>query len=315
MSALSGFPLVNQNSEPTMDGHPDENAPNNCVATCLAAILTYLNGKPYDGDQLKDAVYGQSYTGPMDPARFIGYCAGEGVRLSDTTGEPSALVLAAHAYVAQGQPVLLQIPSAWNDEPPPTEGSTHCVVAAKEDPGSLTCMNPWGGFWHYGSDSYWTERVRYGSIWKAEKVMAGVPTGWRDDGTTLYGPNGVPVTLGFRDYVLAHTWDAGNWPLVAAYGAESIEPGNPSIGQGTRQDFRVSSLGWTASRGVYQIWVGQDVQALMAEVASLKAQLAAAQQSAPAPTASDSTEHAKAQALDALMALYGVTSSATAKAA
>src|SRR5258708_21451598 len=41
------------------------------------------------------------------------------------------------------------------------------------------------------------------------------PTGWHDDGTTLTAPNGVKVVHGFRDYVLAHNWDAANEPVMA----------------------------------------------------------------------------------------------------
>ena len=272
-SQLSGFPLVNQNREPTMDGHPDENAPNNCVAADVAAILEYFTGKPYDGDEIKDAVYGQGYTGPMDPAHFVAYMAEQGVQWKETTGEASALILAAHAYIADGKPVLLQIPSAWNDEPPPTSGSTHAVVAVKEDAGSLTCMNPWGGFWHYGSDSYWTERVRYGSIWFAEVVTVGVPQGWRDDGKTLVAPNGVAVTLGFRDYILGHAWSAADVPQAVEYGAPEVSLGG-HFGAGTRQDFTFTSLIYTQAKGIVPAPVAADYAVAMQQLAAANAQIA-----------------------------------------
>lgn len=107
------------------------------------------------------------------------------------------------------------------------------------------------------------------------ETMGGVPTGWSDDGTTLVAPNKVPVVKGFRARVLTGPWDARDWPLAAEYGSDSIEPGNPAIGAGTRQDFRMTSLGWTESRGVYRIWTGQDLRALSAQVADLERQLAA----------------------------------------
>lgn len=117
-----------------------------------------------------------------------------------------------------------------------------------------------------------------------------IPTGWKDDGKTLVAPNGVPVVMGFREYVLAHTWDANNWPLAAeqVISGGSIEPGNAAIGPGSRQEFRLTSLGWTQSRNVYVIYVGQDIRALEQQltaanthVTQLEAQLAST--SAPAP--------------------------------
>ncbi len=128
-----------------------------------------------------------------------------------------------------------------------------------------------------------------------------IPTGWKDDGKTLVAPNGVPVVMGFREYVLAQAgvggWDANNWPLAAeqVIVSGSVEPGNTAIGPGSRQDFRLTSLGWTASRNVYVIYVGQDIRALEqqlaaanAHVAQLEAQLAS--MPAPAPADPKATE-------------------------
>lgn len=279
MSQLSGFPLVNQNHEPTMDGHPDENAPNNCVVADLAAILMYYHpGRTYDGDEIKDAVYGQGYTGPMDPAHFVAYMESQGVLWKETQGEPLALVMAAHAYVAAGSPVLLQIPSNWNEEPPPTEGSTHAVVAVKEDSGSLTCMNPWGGFWHYGSDSYWQARIRYASVWRAEVQTVGVPQGWRDDGRTLVSPNGAQVVLGFRDYILAHPWAADDVPVGAQYHMGDQVAPSQTYGPGDRQDFTRTSLIYTQALSVAVAPVAADFATSQAMLAQARAQIAALQQ-------------------------------------
>ena len=101
----------------------------------------------------------------------------------------------------------------------------------------------------------------------------GIPSGWHDDGTTLLAPNGVAVVKGFREWVLTHPWDANDLPLAVERVLPSIEPGNPSIGAGARQNFRLTSLGWTPSKSVYVIWVGQDIVALEAQVAQLQAQL------------------------------------------
>ncbi len=108
--------------------------------------------------------------------------------------------------------------------------------------------------------------------------VAGIPTGWHDDGATLTASNGVQVVHGFREWVLAHPWDAGNTPMAAEriITTGSIEPGNASMGPGSRQDFRFSSLGWTAKTNVYQIATGQDIVALANQLVELQMQLTSA---------------------------------------
>jgi hypothetical protein len=123
-------------------------------------------------------------------------------------------------------------------------------------------------------------------------VSSNVPTGWKDDGKTLVAPNGVPVVKGFCEYIMARSWDANNWPLAAeqVITSGSIEPGNATIGLGSRQDFRLTALGWTESRNVYVIYAGQDIRALEqqlaaanAHVTQLEAQLASMPAPVPAP--------------------------------
>jgi hypothetical protein len=130
-----------------------------------------------------------------------------------------------------------------------------------------------------------------------------IPTGWKDDGTTLVAPNGTPVILGFRDYVLNHAWNPDDWPLAPERHLESLEPGDPTAGAGQRQDFRMSSLGWNQAHGVYRIWVGRDLVALAAQVAELQTKLAAIPAGGPA---SDADAAAKAlAAIHALAAALG----------
>jgi len=67
----------------------------------------------------------------------------------------------------------------------------------------------------------------------------------------------------------------------------SIEPGNAAIGPGSRQDFRLTSLGWTQARNVYVIYVGQDIRALEQQLAAANAHVAQLEQQLqiqPAPT-------------------------------
>ncbi len=99
-----------------------------------------------------------------------------------------------------------------------------------------------------------------------------VPLGWKDNGATLTAPNGHTVTLGFRDYVLNHNWDAGNWPLEEAHAQDPLELSNPSLGHGTQQVFHVTVLEWTPTHGVFVAWGGQELLKLRELLAQDKPQ-------------------------------------------
>jgi N-acetyl-anhydromuramyl-L-alanine amidase AmpD len=86
-----------------------------------------------------------------------------------------------------------------------------------------------------------------------------IPTGWKDDGTTLTAPNGVKAVAGFREYVLADNWDKDNWPLQAEAARTPLEDSNPSLGGGTWQPFRWTTLEYTTKRGVFVAWTGQEL--------------------------------------------------------
>ncbi len=108
-------------------------------------------------------------------------------------------------------------------------------------------------------------------------AMPVVPTGWKDDGQTLTAPNGIQVTLGFRQYVLIHSWNPGNYPLGPAVALNPLEESNPALGGGTQQVFRWIVLEWTSSRNVFFSWVGQELHAVRADRNNLKAELAKCQ--------------------------------------
>lgn len=97
--------------------------------------------------------------------------------------------------------------------------------------------------------------------------------GWHDDGTTLTAPNGHRVVLGFRGYVLNYPggWDAGNQPLEEEWHASPLETSNPGLGDGQKQGFTKTTLEYTPARGVFEAWQGQEIVALRAQIAALKA--------------------------------------------
>jgi hypothetical protein len=109
-----------------------------------------------------------------------------------------------------------------------------------------------------------------------------IPQGWTDDGTTLKGPDGTPVVLGFRQHVLdpKNNWDPANVPLEPEQHKIILEQSNPSLGAGQRQRFRWATLEYTPKMGVFEAWTGPELlwyekqyQALLAKVADLQQQL------------------------------------------
>lgn len=110
---------------------------------------------------------------------------------------------------------------------------------------------PWAQLWQY---------LRGGNM---------VPQGWHDDGVTLTAPNGIMVTQGFRGYVLASNWHKDNWPVEASVGKTPLELSNPSLGGGTRQLFRWTTLEWTPNKGVFVAWTGPEIMALEARIVAL----------------------------------------------
>ena len=101
-----------------------------------------------------------------------------------------------------------------------------------------------------------------------------IPTGWKDDGTTLTAPNGHVVVLGFRGYVLAHNWAPDNVPLESERGVEALEWQNPAAGAGSRQVFLRTALRWNPGADVAEIALGPELLALEAQLVAAKQQLA-----------------------------------------
>lgn len=288
------WPGLNQLNEAVHDGLPDSDRSYECVPTSIASGLIFLTGRTYDGDEVRDAVYGANYVGGTAPSAYVAYCRAQGVDLVPFNGSQAALVSEIHSQLHQGHPVVITIPSQWGTPPPdPVHpvGWTHVGIMYGDGPGELELMNPW--IWpqqHIGDDAYWAARLCFGQVWVMSKIgapppMAGTPQGWTDDGTTLKAPNGKTVTLGFRQYVRAADWQPDDQPEEEAVGLPSIELGNPSIGAGSRQIFTKRALGYTPSRNVYEMYTGQELLAWINHAQGLQQQLTAAQSAGQQATA------------------------------
>lgn len=179
---LVNAPLVDQLAEPTLDGQSDENARANCVPASLTSGVRALEpGAVVDGDALKDAVYGQGYTGATDPARFAGYLAAQ-YRITlaryPATGTAAGAALIAQIIqgVRGGLPVTGAIPSQWATAPTDPlnpVGGTHEVLFCDYDGATLTAMNPWpvngtSAFYQQQPVSWWQARLVYGRVFTLE---------------------------------------------------------------------------------------------------------------------------------------------------
>jgi hypothetical protein len=179
---LVAVPLRNQLAEPTTDKRPDEGAHKNCVAACVAAVLTWATGRDWYGDQCHDAVYGEGYYGGQDPAAYVDWLRGQGVEAIEYRSASGAkLVANAKAEVSLRNPVLLTIPGYWTGNYAGWDmvyfpRGTHEVVACDVGPGWLTCMNPWPSdgrhaFYQRQSDAWWAARICYGREFTCRRVV------------------------------------------------------------------------------------------------------------------------------------------------
>ncbi len=242
MFMLPDFPLVNQLNDPPTNGQADENARWNCVAAALAAALIYTLHRPFTADALKDAIYGEDYTGPLSIDHFVGYCARLGIHLQHVGGDNSTLIAAIHMALAAGQPVLLTMPSNWKvapGDPQHFPGYTHVGVACGLLADGVRVMNPWGGFWQDGTDSWWMARLCYGAVW--------VVTGAREDSMTI------------EEFATANPWvgQPVETPQVTSFGKECC--------------YTNAIIGWTATGGAFLGDAGRQLAALRQQIAALAA--------------------------------------------
>lgn len=281
---LFNAPLVDQLNEPTLDGGPDEAAQSNCVPACLSsALMGFYPGQAYDGDELRDAVYGEGNTGATDPAAYVDYLAAHGVQMTlYTSTDGHALVSAIVDALRTGHAATGAIPSMWATapaDPVHATGGTHEVLWCDTDGTSfLTAMNPWPvdgahAFYQTQPLDWWAQRIVYGRIFTLAKTGAGIHVD-----TSGLGP-------GFAGYVTEHA-------ITAAKVIGEVDTGNASypgeafaaFADGTIL-YYTNAMGVRADRGAYlvaELW--GEIVALRAQVAKLQATPAPAPAPAPVPT-------------------------------
>jgi hypothetical protein len=232
-------PLIDQRAERGSDGRPPEDGNMDCVPVALASMARglrpELSGVPggdaprITGDGLHDAVYGQGYVGMQDPAKFYGVLSSSeyGVRIrayrAGTVPSGDAPAAQLYAYAAEavygGRPVLLSIPSDWNNEPP-RSAFAHMVAACDvtDHLGThLTAMNPWGGFYQTQARAWWVERLdrcAYKAAWVMERMEV-VRVSWQQQSDrTGRDDKGHACGEGLMNYLQ----EPGNAALLASDG-------------------------------------------------------------------------------------------------
>lgn len=222
---LIDCPVVNQRTEVGSDGRPPEDGNMDCVPSALASMARGLNPSlRVTGDDLHDQVYSQGYIGMQDPARFVSVLAAQdGMRLvGPVTGSAQALYGRAVAEIAAGHPVLLSIPSDWNDEPPHSAYAhmvAGCDVAGNG--AQLTAMNPWTASYQTEDAGWWVERLNccaYKALWVMERIVEGGTSVWQQqsDGSGKDDVGHV-CGAGIMSYLVAHELTGSDGLLSETY--------------------------------------------------------------------------------------------------
>lgn len=256
---LPAFPMKSQRTEdPTQ-----VNREYDCVATSIAACVQFLTGHPTSGSELKNVIYGSAYVGATVISDYVDEVARRGAILRTFAGVPQELVAEIRAELAQGHPVVA---SEIDPYVSADLGWSHMLAFYACTATTLTAMDPYIAQPVTKSDADWMRVLKYNEVWpllkKEEPAMVHIPAGWKDDGTTLTAPNGFPIVQGFRAYLLSHAWTPDNLPVEAEQHVSQLEISNASLGAGSRQRFRLTTLEWTAQRGVFVAWTGPELLAL-----------------------------------------------------
>jgi hypothetical protein len=150
----------------------------------------------------------------------VDYCKSLGVRLYPVEGDYPSLIAQAHKFLADGKPVAFT-QDDWivDTSLPDYQGWTHVAAWYADGPGTLTSMDPWGGFPRMKSDAGWIAVMRAREIWIAERLEEIV----RIDITTP----GIPT---YFEVVDAHHWRCKQTGHLLGYGMLDFYKGYGNAG-------------------------------------------------------------------------------------
>src|SRR5712692_6111656 len=159
MPFLQNYPMVGQ-----IDGSINEQM--DCVAASVASALQYLTKRRYTSVETNNAVYGTSYVGVTDPAKYVNYAKQQGVSMSAIAGNNNELIQSTQKYIKQGKPVLLTIADPYA---PASLGLTHVVACYGSTDTALVVMDPYIDTSTTKSIQEWSSILRYGVVWVLER--------------------------------------------------------------------------------------------------------------------------------------------------
>jgi len=198
-------PLFGQRTTVTGDLQESENAEFNCVAASIAAIiLRYENlvqwSKEINPDLLKDAAYGQGYTGGTAASSYVAICNKLGYTLSHIDGNTTILVKKGHELLQRGIPFIFT-----EDDPyvPASYGWSHVCVVDGEINSGFTVMDPYPPKRLTISDGWAINNFRFNQLWYLEPKEAGMVLSLKDPVTgSMFsdGGNNTWLSKGPKDY-------------------------------------------------------------------------------------------------------------------
>lgn len=253
VTTLAHFPMVSQRTTVTSDGKPSEDALYDCVPASIGAVMLWLEGKSawdstINPDKLKDAAYGDAYTGGTSAAKYVDICKSMGFILSSIdTADPAHTVVLARQLLGENKAVIYTELDPYVDTSlPQYQGWTHVCVFIGDDGSGLTAMDPFIAQPVYKSDAAWASLLRANQVWTVEKIST-LPPNWNWDGKYLTCPSG-RATLGFAAHILAKlqagTWDADDYIIGEQYYTKQLEASNPGLGDGDQLKTRKHLLGY-----------------------------------------------------------------------
>lgn len=127
--------------------------------------VLYLTGQKLDLDVMVTACYGPNYHGATSAARYVEYCAQQGVHLYPIDGPPATLVADLHSLIQEGKPCLLTEPDVYAPAHPDW---SHALSVYGETPGVLIARDPYSTRDVTHPDAVWASLLEYREIWVLE---------------------------------------------------------------------------------------------------------------------------------------------------
>ena len=139
-----------------------------------------------------------------------------------------------------------------------------------------------------------------------------VPSGWKDDGTTLTSPNGKRAVLGFRSHIInaVPQWASDDWVVKEETQVPVFEESNPTWGAGGGAQIVTNRhmMAWSSSLGkIVEEFMGPELLFLRADRDKYKAQLASETTLEAADQTKISDLNAQISSLQAQLAQGGLT--------